>query len=192
MNQFDVFEIPSVSAAIGFSVAVGILCSIIAFYRGRLGLVWFFLGLLFSIFALIMVIALPSLKHGGKRASGRIKLEPPKICPHCRASNSRAFRFCIQCGRPFRKGLVTVAVYHFKIWNNRIGDWETPHAKRTAEDVAALNGLIIPDTMEMISDSELDSHGRYFPRDEITPDPPPEVTLQVHRPVDPSIKQTKP
>ena len=149
MNQFGFFEIPSVTEAIVFSIATGILCSIIAFSRGRLGLVWFFLGLLFNIFALILVIALPSLK---RLRRGKIKLEPPKICPHCRAPNSRAFRFCIRCGKPFRKGLTTVAVHHFQIWNNRIGDWEIPQEKRTADDIAALNGVIIPDSMETVLD----------------------------------------
>jgi hypothetical protein len=165
VNYFGFFGIPWGIEIVVFSSAMGILCGILAFYRGRSGFIWCFLGFLFSIFALITVLALPSRR--------RMKVEPPKICPYCRASNSRAFGFCVSCGKPFKKGLMTVAVHHFQIWNNRIGDWEIPHAKRTANDIAAVNGVIIQDTMEMVRDSELDSHGRYFPRDDVSLKDPP-------------------
>lgn len=56
-----------------------------------------------------------------------------------------------------------VEVYHFKVWNNRLGDWETPPSKQTAKAIAEANGVIIQGTMEMVPETALDSHGRYFP-----------------------------
>ena len=56
-----------------------------------------------------------------------------------------------------------VEVHHFKVWNNRLGDWEIPPSKRTAKAIAEANGVIIQGTIEMVSESDLDSHGRYFP-----------------------------
>jgi hypothetical protein len=126
VEQIGFFEIPWVIEGIVFSFTMGILCAIVAHSLGHLAPVWFCLGLLFNILALILILSLPSLKRA------RIKVEPPKLCSYCGASNSRAFRFCVCCGKPFKKGLITVPVHHFQIWNNRIGDWEIPHAKRTA------------------------------------------------------------
>ena len=166
MNEYVIafFQLPSVTEFVIFSIAMGILCAIIAFSRGRLATAWFFLGFLLSFFALVLVLVLPSASHLQKRSlRTRMKVERPKICQHCGASNSQAFRFCAKCGEPFRKGLMMVQVHHFKVWNNRLGDWEIPPSKRTAKDIVEENGVIIPDTMEMVSDSALDSHGRYFP-----------------------------
>ena len=167
VNNYGVlfFQVPSVTEVIVFSIAMGMLCGIIALSRGRLLLAWFFLGFFFSFFALLLVVALPSTKPGQTRSlRTRIKVEPPKICPRCGAPNSQAFRFCVKCGEPFSKGLIMVQVHRFKVWNNRLGDWEIPPAKRTVKDIAEANGVIIPDTMEMVSDSALDSDGRYFPK----------------------------
>ena len=55
-----------------------------------------------------------------------------------------------------------VEVHDFKVWNNRLGDWDSSQSKRTAKAIAEANGLIIPGTMESVYESELDSHGRYF------------------------------
>ena len=57
-----------------------------------------------------------------------------------------------------------VEVHHYKVWNNRLGDWESSQSKRTSNAIAEANGLIIPGTMERVYESELDSHGRYFPK----------------------------
>lgn len=158
------FQVPSITELIVLSIAMGTLCGIIAFSRGRLALAWFFLGFLFSFFALILILALPSPKRAQNRPfRARMKVEPPKICAHCGASNSQAFRSCAKCGEPFKKGTITVEVHHFKVWNNRLGDWEISPSKRTAKAIAEANGVVIQGTMEMVSESALDSHGRYFP-----------------------------
>jgi hypothetical protein len=169
VNKYGIvfFQVPSVTELIAFSIAMGILCGIIAFSRGRLTLAWFSLGFLFSFFALILLLALPSPKRVQNRSfRTRMKVEPPKICPHCGASNPQAFRTCVKCGEPFKKGTRKVEIHQFKVWNNRLGDWEIPLSKRTAKAIAEANGVIIQDTMEMVSESALDSHGRYFPIDD--------------------------
>ena len=56
-----------------------------------------------------------------------------------------------------------IEVHHFKVLNARTGEWETPRAKRTAEDIAKLKGEIIPDTGQMVFRVTLDAEGRYFP-----------------------------
>jgi len=169
VNKYGIvfFQVPTVSELIVFSIAMGILCGIIAFSRGRLALAWFCLGFLFSIFALVLLLVLPSPKRAQNRPfRTRMKVERPKICPHCGASNSQAFRSCAKCGEPFKKGIIMVEVHHFKAWNNRLGDWEIPASKRTAKAIAEANGVIIQGTMEMVSESALDSHGRFFPMDD--------------------------
>jgi len=56
-----------------------------------------------------------------------------------------------------------IEVHHFKVLNSRTGEWETPRAKRTAEDIVKLKGEIIPDTGQMVFRVMLDEEGRYFP-----------------------------
>jgi hypothetical protein len=163
-NGIVFFQGPWVTELIVFSIAMGIVCGIIAFSSGRVALAWFCLGFLFSIFALILILALPSPKRAHNRPfRTRMKVERPKICPHCGASNSQAFLSCTKCGEPFKRGVAMVEVYHFKVWNNRLGDWETPPSKQTAKAIAEANGVIIQGTMEMVPETALDSHGRYFP-----------------------------
>jgi hypothetical protein len=55
-------------------------------------------------------------------------------------------------------------VHHFKVWNNRLGDWESSQSKRTAKAIAEANGVVIQGTMETVPETALDSHGRYFPK----------------------------
>ena len=45
-----------------------ITCAVIASGKNRNGVGWFFIGLLIGIFGLIMIICLPALKPGDKRA----------------------------------------------------------------------------------------------------------------------------
>jgi hypothetical protein len=71
-----------------------------------------------------------------------------------------------------------IDVHHFKVRSSPSEPWEIPPSKRTAEDIAALNGEIIPDTMEMVFRSMLDAEGRYFPAG---------ATVQGERPVEEEI-----
>ena len=171
MREFGsaIFEIPALSQIVVFSFAIGIPCGIIAFSRGRLPIAWFCLGCLFNVFALVLVLALPSLQRAkSPPLRGMIKVEPPKVCLYCGGYNSQAFRYCVQCGEPFNRSAVIVEVHHFKVWNNRLGDWEIPDMKRTAKAIGDVNGVIIEGTMERVFESDLDSHGRIFPRMEIS------------------------
>ena len=59
--------------------------------------------------------------------------------------------------------MAMVEVHHMKMWNGTNDKWEIPPSKQTAEDIAALGGLVVPDTAEEIDPSQLDEHGRYFP-----------------------------
>lgn len=68
-----------------------------------------------------------------------------------------------------------IEVHHFKVRSSPHDPWEIPPSKRTAEDIAALNGEIIPDTIEMVFRSMLDAEGRYFPTG---------ATVQGDRPVE--------
>lgn len=43
-------------------IGCGILCAVIAPGKGRSPAAWFFLGLIFSVFAVVAVIAMPNLK----------------------------------------------------------------------------------------------------------------------------------
>lgn len=167
MNKYGLgfFQVPLITEIFAFSIAIGILCAIIASSRGRLPVAWLCLGCVFNIFALVLVLALPSLKRAKHPPlRGKMKVERPKICLYCGASNSQAFPYCAQCGEPFDRSAVMVEVHHFKVWNNRLGDWESSQSKRTAKAIAEANGVVIQGTMEKVPESALDSHGRYFPK----------------------------
>lgn len=56
-----------------------------------------------------------------------------------------------------------VEVHHFRVWNVNLGDWIIPPSKRTAEDIAAVKGIIIEGTMENVPASSLDREGRWDP-----------------------------
>ena len=71
--------------------AFGITAGVIAEKRGRSGIGWFLLGCIFGVFALIVVIAIPS-RHDVPTADTHSKcpdcLEPvlkeARVCRHCR------------------------------------------------------------------------------------------------------------
>jgi hypothetical protein len=66
--------------------AVAVATAILAEIKGRTGLGWFLLGLLFSLFALLVIFCLPTLKHHVGHASG-----PGPINMSGRANLSIAF-----------------------------------------------------------------------------------------------------
>lgn len=51
-----------VTVAVGVNAILGIVCAFLANSRGRSGIGWFFLGLFFQCFALIVLLLLPDLK----------------------------------------------------------------------------------------------------------------------------------
>jgi hypothetical protein len=78
---------------------VGVFTGVIAGSKNRSGFGWFLLGICFSLIALVAVAAMPALP-GKAAGNAPMKTESPKVCPDCKASNSRAFRYCSQCGGP--------------------------------------------------------------------------------------------
>jgi hypothetical protein len=71
-----------------------------------------------------------------------------------------------------------IDIYHFKVRRSPNEPCEIPPSKRTPEDIAVLNGEIIPDIMEMVFRSMLDAEGRYFPAG---------ATVQGERPVEEEV-----
>lgn len=76
-----------------------------------------------------------------------------------------------------------VQVYHFKVLNSTNGLWEIPPSKRTAENIAELNGEIVADTVEEVDLALIDGEGRYFPSG---------AAVQVDRPIPDDKKKRKP
>lgn len=75
-------------------IGMAIACSIVASNKGRSGIGWFFIGLLFSLIALIIVLVLPSLR------ADKIAPSPDSHvkCPDCRELVLRDARVCKHCG----------------------------------------------------------------------------------------------
>ena len=76
-----------------------------------------------------------------------------------------------------------VQVYHFKVLNSSSGKWEIPPSKRTVENITALNGEIIPDTMAEVDPALIDGDGRYFPSG---------AAVQVEKQIDKGTLKRKP
>jgi hypothetical protein len=81
-----------------FSIAVGILCAVIAPSRGRSAVNWLLLGVLFSVFALVALLALPGLTDrpaGNREGSGPDA--DTMACPRCAETIKRAASMCRFC-----------------------------------------------------------------------------------------------
>lgn len=80
------------------AVICAVLSALVASAKGRSGFGWFFLSLIFGIFALIIVACLSSIKSQPKRYSDPVKTNSDgKICPNCAETiklNALACRFC--------------------------------------------------------------------------------------------------
>jgi hypothetical protein len=93
------------------SLPFAIVCAILAPRRGRGAVVWFFLGQLFNVFSLIVLLALPRLTPthtGGIEPTTGILVEPTpsepeptKRCPDCAETVLAAARKCRFCGYVF-------------------------------------------------------------------------------------------
>lgn len=80
-----------------FWFASAVVCAIIASSKGRSGFGWFILGALFSIFALLLVIVLPSQKDTPRDPNAPSPYTHVK-CPDCREFVFKDARKCKHCG----------------------------------------------------------------------------------------------
>ena len=55
-------------------------------------------------------------------------------------------------------------VHQFKVWNIYKDEWVVQPSKRTAERIAEIGGIIVPGTVEMVSETLLDAEGSYVPK----------------------------
>ena len=75
-------------------IASAVLCMIIAESKRRNDARWFFLGLFFGVFALILILALPSLE--GRKA---LAYKTDKICQFCAQQIRAKAVVCPYCTR---------------------------------------------------------------------------------------------
>lgn len=83
---------------------VAIVAAIVARNKGRSGAGWFFLCVLLTPLALLVLLALPTLKPPEPqpvRLVGDVSDEPTKICPQCAETVKAAARICHFCGYKF-------------------------------------------------------------------------------------------
>jgi uncharacterized paraquat-inducible protein A len=77
---------------------IAIITAIVASSRGRNGFGWFLIGCLISIFGLILVALLPSLKTAPAYASGEVATPETHVrCPECKELVHKEARICKHC-----------------------------------------------------------------------------------------------
>lgn len=76
--------------------ALALVNAFIATAKGRAGFGWFLLGLLFSIFSTIVLIAIPSVQE--KKPYRLAKPSEIKNCPDCGEPILKVARVCKHCG----------------------------------------------------------------------------------------------
>ncbi|MCM2440712.1 hypothetical protein HGO34_13405 [Agrobacterium vitis] len=80
----------------------GVVTAIIATAKGRSGVGWFFVGLLISIFGIILIACLPSLKATETPyLLETTRVQPTKACPDCGETILYVANVCKHCGFRF-------------------------------------------------------------------------------------------
>lgn len=80
-----------------FWLICAVVTAVIASSKGRSGLGWFFVGFFISVFGLILVIVLPSIKPAATYADAPTPDTHVK-CPDCRELVFKDARKCKHCG----------------------------------------------------------------------------------------------
>lgn len=81
-----------------------ILCAVVAPGRGRSGAGWFFIGLIFGVFGVIALLAMPNLaqlQFQKELMAPRPPRRDPddiRLCRHCAEEIRRAAKVCKHCG----------------------------------------------------------------------------------------------
>jgi hypothetical protein len=83
---------------VAFWFICAVIAAIIASSRGRSGVGWFFLGLLISIFAIILVAILPSKKVAPVVVGGEVATPETHVrCPWCKGLVRKDASVCMHC-----------------------------------------------------------------------------------------------
>ncbi|ACM35620.1 MULTISPECIES: zinc ribbon domain-containing protein [Rhizobium/Agrobacterium group] len=83
-------------------IICGAVTAIIATSKGRSGVGWFFVGMLISIFGIILVACLPSVKETEtSSATETTRIQPTKSCPDCGETILHVANVCKHCGFRF-------------------------------------------------------------------------------------------
>lgn len=79
-------------------IGLGVTSAVIAAAYGRDFIIWLMLGVLFGLFALVLVIALPKPTAGASAPSGKAG---DRQCPECHKWTIEWARKCKHCGHSF-------------------------------------------------------------------------------------------
>ena len=83
-----------------FWLICAFVTAIIASSKGRSGVGWFFVGLLISVFGIILIACLPSVQTQDSKPVSNGPAEK-KQCPDCAETVLRGARVCKHCGYRF-------------------------------------------------------------------------------------------
>lgn len=92
-------------------LACAVLCGVVAVAKDRFFPGWFAFGLVFGVFAVIVLLCLPNLsaKHEKDRQR-KAWLKASKTCPACAERVRKPAKLCRFCGHPFEPAPATAAV----------------------------------------------------------------------------------